>query len=114
MQINKNFDLTTYIHDYGIPVIFEPERPEDFMVGDKIVVNFESNVDDKIFAAYRFIEKPTANKAEIKRIKKEQTLICYALTACLNGLHQLGANGEVSTALEKMNKHLNQAAHDEE
>lgn len=49
MQINKNFDLTTYIHDYGIPVIFEPERPEDFMVGDKIVVNFESNVDDKIF-----------------------------------------------------------------
>ena len=36
MQINKNFDLTTYIHDYGIPVIFEPERPEDITVADAL------------------------------------------------------------------------------
>lgn len=79
-----------------------------------VIIGTLSVIFGVIFAAYRFIEKPTANKAEIKRIKKEQTLICYALTACLNGLHQLGANGEVSTALEKMNKHLNQAAHDEE
>ena len=50
---------------------------------------------------------------EIKRIKTEQTLICYALSACLDGLEQLGANHTVPKAREKLDKHLNKAAHDE-
>ncbi len=51
---------------------------------------------------------------EIKRIKTEQTLICFALSACLDGLEQLGANHTVPKARDMLDKHLNKAAHDEE
>ena len=48
---------------------------------------------------------------EIKRIKEENALICYALFACLDGLGQLGANHTVPIAKEKLDKYLNQQAH---
>jgi hypothetical protein len=48
---------------------------------------------------------------EIKQIKEEDTLICYALSACLDGLQQLGANHTVPLAKEKLDKYLNQQAH---
>lgn len=51
---------------------------------------------------------------EIKNIKKENTVICYALLACLDGLEQLGANHTVPRARDMLSKHLNQAAHDDE
>lgn len=44
-------------------------------------------------------------------IREEQTLICYAVTACLDGLHQQGCNGNVTDALNHMNKYLNVSAH---
>lgn len=47
----------------------------------------------------------------IKELKKEQTLLCYAITACLDGLHQQGCNGQVTDALNRMSKYLNQQAH---
>ena len=67
-----------------------------------------------LFAVFRFIEKQKKNEQEIKSIKKENTLICYGLMACLDGLQQLGANHTVPEALDKLSKHLNQAAHDED
>lgn len=67
-----------------------------------------------LFSLFMFYIDSKHQKDEIKTIKKEQTVICYALTACLNGLHQLGANGEVTEALSMMNKHINKAAHDQE
>ena len=39
-------------------------------------------------------------------------MICYGLLATLDGLKQLGANGNVTDAHEKLEKHLNQTAHD--
>ena len=48
---------------------------------------------------------------ELKRVKEEETLICYALSACLDGLIQLGANHEVPKAKEKLDKYLNKQAH---
>ena len=51
---------------------------------------------------------------EIKSIKKENTVICYGLLACLDGLEQLGANHTVPKARDMLSKHLNQAAHDDE
>ena len=50
---------------------------------------------------------------DIKAIKKEYTLIVYALSACLDGLEQLGANHSVPVAKEKLNKYINQQAHDQ-
>ncbi|MBQ6412996.1 MAG: branched-chain amino acid ABC transporter permease [Ruminococcus sp.] len=67
-----------------------------------------------LFAIFRFIEQQKVNKAEIKAMKKELTLICYGLSACLDGLEQLHCNHTVPIAREKLSKHLNQAAHDED
>ena len=45
---------------------------------------------------------------------RRQTLICYGLLACLQGLKEQGCNGPVTEAMNRMETHLNQAAHDEE
>lgn len=66
-----------------------------------------------IFAAYRWYLRQNKDTEEIKRLKKENTLICYALSACLDGLMQLGANHTVPKAKDKLDKYLNQSAHDQ-
>lgn len=48
---------------------------------------------------------------EIAHMKEENTLICFALSACLDGLQQLGANHSVPLAKEKLDKYLNNQAH---
>lgn len=45
-------------------------------------------------------------------IKEEQTIIVYGLLACLKGLKEQGCNGPVTEAIAKMEKHLNQRAHE--
>lgn len=62
------------------------------------------------------IEKEVAelkkhHEEDLTRVNEENTMICYALSACLNGLQQLGANGEVPIARDKLDKFLNQKAH---
>lgn len=48
---------------------------------------------------------------DLNDVKEENTLICFALLACLDGLQQLGANHSVPVAKEKLEKHLNKQAH---
>ncbi len=62
----------------------------------------------------RFIDRDKRQDAELKAIRREQTLLCYGMTACLKGMKEQGCNGPVTTALDKLEKHLNQAAHEEE
>lgn len=64
-----------------------------------------------IFACYRWYLKQNKQDADIKAIKEENALICYALQACLDGLKQLNCNGEVTKAHDKLTKHLNVSAH---
>lgn len=52
------------------------------------------------------------HKEDIKHLKQENTLVCYALSACLDGLQQLGANHTVPIAKAKLDKYLNQQAHE--
>lgn len=59
-----------------------------------------------------YLKQGKQDKA-IKAIKREQTMITYALSACLDGLHQLGANSSVSEAKDKLDKYINQQAHDQ-
>lgn len=49
---------------------------------------------------------------DVHRLKEENCLICYALSACLDGLQQLGANHTVPLAKDKLDKYLNQQAHE--
>lgn len=49
---------------------------------------------------------------DIAEIKDELCLLTYGLLACLDGLKQLGANGDVTEIHGKIEKHLNEQAHD--
>lgn len=50
--------------------------------------------------------------ADITSMKQEQTLMVYGLLACLKGLKEQGCNGPVTEAINKIEKHLNQKAHE--
>lgn len=60
----------------------------------------------------KFVERQKKQDKEIAAIRQEQTLICYGILACLKGLKEQGCNGPVSEALDKIEKHLNKAAHE--
>lgn len=49
---------------------------------------------------------------DMDSMKQEQTLIVYGLLACLKGLKEQGCNGPVTEAIGRIEKHLNQKAHE--
>lgn len=67
-----------------------------------------------IFSAYRWILKQNKQDSEIEKIKSEQCLLTYGILACLKGLKEQGCNGPVTEAINKIEKHINQAAHEQE
>ncbi len=64
-----------------------------------------------IFAVYRWYLKQEKQDKDIAQMKEENSLIVYALSACLDGLQQLGANHTVPAAKNKLDKYINQQAH---
>ena len=48
---------------------------------------------------------------DIEAIKKELCVICYGLFATLDGLKQLGVNGNVTDAYNTLEEHINKSAH---
>lgn len=48
---------------------------------------------------------------EIDRVKTEMGIICYGVLACLDGLKQMGCDGNVTQAKNDLEKHLNKNAH---
>lgn len=61
--------------------------------------------------SYKWYLKQNTKDQEIEQLKEEQCIICYGLLSCLDGLKQLGANGNVTVAHEKLEKHINRSAH---
>lgn len=64
-----------------------------------------------VFKVYRWVLRQDRQDREIQRLKDENTLLCYGVSACLDGLIQLGANHAVPIAKDKLDKYLNQSAH---
>ena len=64
-----------------------------------------------VFAVYRWYLKQEKQAKDIAHIKEEDSLIVFALSACLDGLQQLGANHTVPIAKDKLDKYINQRAH---
>ena len=62
---------------------------------------------------YDMVKHQKEQDADIKAIKKEQTLMVYSMQACLDGLMQLGCNHTVPEAKDKLSKYINQQAHDQ-
>ena len=61
-----------------------------------------------------FVQRQQKQDVELAAIRSEQTMLCYGILACLKGLKEKGCNGPVTEALDKLEKHLNKAAHGEE
>lgn len=64
-----------------------------------------------IFSVYRWYLRQNRQDADIERIKEENALIVYALSACLDGLLQLGTGQSVAAAKDKLDKYINRQAH---
>ena len=64
-----------------------------------------------IWRGFKRINGINGTRIEIDCIKKEQQMLCYGIIACLDGLKQLGANGNVTKALKELEKHINVQAH---
>lgn len=62
---------------------------------------------------YDFVKRQEKQDKIIESIQEEQTLLTYGVLACLKGLKEQGANGPVTEAIDKIEKHLNQKAHDQ-
>ena len=60
---------------------------------------------------FGWFERQERQDAEIKEIKTEQQILTYGILACLKGLHEQGANGPVTDAINTIEKHVNQKAH---
>ncbi len=70
---------------------------------------------DRLLDRMDEIEKRmNTQEKELDRIKKEDTLVIFALRACLDGLKQQGCNGKVTEAFDMLDKHINKAAHDQD
>ena len=77
-----------------------------------------------VYAVIKWVQKQEKQTADIEALRKKQSddmkemqdelcLISYAMLACLDGLKQQGCNGAVTEAHNKLEKHLNQRAHDQ-
>ena len=67
-----------------------------------------------IFAVYKWYLKQNHQNVEIERVKSEQCLLTYGILACLKGLKEQGCNGPGTEAIDKIEKHINKQAHDQE
>lgn len=73
--------------------------------------------------ALRWVDNQSAQDKKISALEhdsdvrftelgKEQTLLTYGILACLKGLKEQGCNGPVTEAINKIDKHLNEKAHE--
>ena len=59
----------------------------------------------------RWLDRQKAQDRDLDAIREEQTLLTYGVLACLKGLQEQGCNGPVTEAIDKIEKHINMAAH---
>lgn len=64
-----------------------------------------------LFAVFKWVIKQNAQDEEIENIKKENSLICKGLFACLDGLEQLGCNHTVPNTKKELEDYINDKAH---
>ena len=67
-----------------------------------------------ILSVHKWYLKQEKQDDDIKVIKEEQSILTQGVLACLKGLKEQGCNGPVTDALDKLEKHLNLAAHEDE
>lgn len=61
---------------------------------------------------YDFVKHQNKQDEIIQDIQTEQGILTFGVLACLKGLHEQGCNGPVTEAIAKIEKHLNEKAHE--
>ena len=61
--------------------------------------------------AFMWMHRSTKQAEELKALKEEQELLCMAISACLDGLMQLGANHDIPKAKKDLDAHIRTQAH---
>ena len=61
--------------------------------------------------AYNWWQRQNRQDETIAALKAEQSLLTYGVLACLKGLKEQGCNGPVSEAIGRIERHLNEKAH---
>jgi hypothetical protein len=64
-----------------------------------------------VLKVHKWYLRQQEQDCELKKMKHENRIICEGLSACLDGLMQLGANHNVPKVKEKLDEHLNEEAH---
>lgn len=64
-------------------------------------------------AGYDLVKHQKEQDKFIKDTQEELTLLTYGVLACLKGLKEQGCDGPVSEAVDKIEKHINKRAHDQ-
>lgn len=62
-------------------------------------------------AVYKVFDNNKRQNAAIESMHEEQTIICYAVQGCLQGLIEQGCDGPCKESLAMLQKHLNKKAH---
>lgn len=66
-----------------------------------------------VYTICRWLIRQNQQDKDIETMKREQCLLTYGVLACLKGLQEQGCNGPVTEAIKKIDKHINQEAHDQ-
>lgn len=61
---------------------------------------------------YDFVRRQKEQDKIIQNIQSEQAILTYGVLACLKGLKEQGCDGPVTEAIQKIEKHLNEKAHE--
>ncbi len=64
-----------------------------------------------IFAVYRWYLRQNKQDEDIKALKKETSILCTGLLACLKGMAEHGYNGPVTEGITTIEHYLNEQAH---
>ena len=84
--------------------------PQTFITAAALITAFTTII-VTMSKLVRWVDKQKKQDEEITLLKKEQQVLCYGMLAALDGLKQLGANGNVTEAYNRLEKHLNERSH---
>lgn len=75
------------------------------------VITAITTVFGKYNKMYDFVRRQEEQDKQIKAIQEEQTILVEGILACLKGLQEQGADGPVTDAITKIEKHLIEKSH---
>ena len=61
---------------------------------------------------YDFVRRQKEQDKIIQDIQSEQAILTYGVLACLKGLKEQGCDGPGTEAIQRIEKHLNERAHE--